>query len=201
MFNSLYIGFILLKAKYKHLSTALSLIYFILKFFYFTFLLLFHYYCSKRAFEGLLQLLHLNLSRNSLKIIPNEAFIGLPSLRKLDLSFNRISKLDNKTNGIFDDLLSLSELHLQHNRISFVTRKSFPEHQYIPYNLLYLDLSHNLMPVLTYDLTFGTKRLKTLNVSNNQINDLRRGKSRLSTFNLDNRKQTIHRVLLALFEL
>lgn len=138
------------------------------------------FFFSKRAFEGLLQLLQLNLSRNAIQLIPNDAFIGLPSLRGLDLSFNRITKLDNKTNGIFDDLLSLNTLHLHNNRISFVTKKSFPEHQYIPYNLMYLDLSYNLMPVLTYDLTFGTKRLQTLNLSNNQINDLRRGKFSLS---------------------
>lgn len=76
---------------------------------------------------------------------------------------------------MLDDLLSLETLNLSHNRISFVTKKTFPSHQYIPYNLKYLDLSYNQMPVLTYDITFGTKKLLKLNVSNNQINELRRG--------------------------
>ncbi|XP_023162502.2 chaoptin [Drosophila hydei] len=130
---------------------------------------------SKRAFEGLLQLLTLNLSSNGLRQLPNDIFIGLPSLRTLDLSHNALSKLDNKTHGVLDDLLSLETLNLSHNRISFVTKKTFPSHQYIPYNLKYLDLSYNQMPVLTYDITFGTKKLLKLNVSNNQINELRRG--------------------------
>lgn len=130
---------------------------------------------SKRAFEGLLQLLTLNLSANGLQQLPNDIFIGLPSLRTLDLSHNALSKLDNKTHGVLDDLLSLERLDLSHNRISFVTKKTFPSHQYIPYNLQYLDLSYNQMPVLTYDITFGTKKLISLNVSHNQINELRRG--------------------------
>ncbi|XP_067629795.1 chaoptin [Eurosta solidaginis] len=130
---------------------------------------------SKRSFEGLLQLLTLNLSKNDIQTIPNDVFIGLPSLRKLDLSFNKLSKLDNKTNGVLDDLLSLEDLNLSHNKISFVTKKTFPSSQYIPYNLKYLDLSYNQMPVLTYDITFGTKKLLTLNLSNNNINEIRRG--------------------------
>ncbi|XP_034477400.1 toll-like receptor 3 [Drosophila innubila] len=130
---------------------------------------------SKRAFDGLLQLLKLNLSSNGIQQLPNDIFIGLPSLRSLDLSHNLLSKLDNKTHGVLDDLLSLETLNLSHNRISFVTKKTFPSHQYIPYNLKYLDLSYNQMPVLTYDITFGTKKLLQLNVSHNQINELRRG--------------------------
>ncbi|KAI8126994.1 hypothetical protein FF38_08671 [Lucilia cuprina] len=130
---------------------------------------------NKRSFEGLLQLLNLNLSSNVLHNIPTEAFIGLPSLRKLDLSHNFITKLDNKTHGVLDDLLSLEDLNLSYNKISFVTKKTFPENQYIPYNLKYLDLSYNQMPVLTYDITFGTKKLLKLNLSYNSINELRRG--------------------------
>ncbi|EDW91002.2 chaoptin [Drosophila yakuba] len=130
---------------------------------------------SKRAFEGLLQLLTLNLSSNGIQTLQNDIFIGLPSLRNLDLSFNFLTKLDNKTNGVLDDLLSLETLDLSHNRISFVTKKTFPSHQYIPYNLRNLDLSYNLMPILTYDITFGTKKLVKLDVSHNQINDLRKG--------------------------
>lgn len=38
----------------------------------------------------------------------------------------------------------------------------------------HVDLSHNLLPVLTYDITFGTKKLKSLNLSSNSINDIRK---------------------------
>ncbi|EDW32854.1 GL10127 [Drosophila persimilis] len=133
---------------------------------------------SKRAFDGLLQLLNLNLSSNGLKHLQNDIFFGLPSLRTLDLSHNSLTKLDNKTNGVLDDLLSLETLDLSHNRISFVTKKTFPSHQYIPYNLQYLDLSYNQMPVLTYDITFGTKKLLHLN-SEEHIFDLPKNLSRL----------------------
>ncbi|XP_034651599.1 chaoptin isoform X2 [Drosophila subobscura] len=148
---------------------------------------------SKRAFEGLLQLLNLNLSSNGIKHLQNDIFFGLPSLRTLDLSHNSLAKLDNKTNGVLDDLLSLETLDLSHNRISFVTKKTFPSHQYIPYNLQYLDLSYNQMPVLTYDITFGTKKLLHLNLSHNQINDLRRGV--LSNFTSLNRLDLSHNEL------
>ncbi|XP_055919385.1 chaoptin [Eupeodes corollae] len=130
---------------------------------------------SKRSFDGLLQLLLLNLSSNALDTIPTETFLGLPSLRTLDLSNNNLKKLDNKTNGVLDDLISLEKLNLSHNKISFVTKKSFPSNKYIPYNLRELDLSYNSMPVLTYDITFGTKKLYKLDLSHNHINEIRKG--------------------------
>ena len=129
---------------------------------------------SIRAFDGLLQLLKLNLSSNSLYYIPNEAFIGLVSLRSLDLSHNYLEKLDNKTNGLLDDCLSLEKIDLSYNKISFITRKTFSSSPWIPYRLREIDLSFNTMPVLTYDLTFGTKTVKKLNLSNNNLNDIRK---------------------------
>jgi len=65
---------------------------------------------SKKAFEGLLQLLTLNLSKNAIENIPTDAFLGLVSLRKMDLSHNFIEKLDNKTSSVFEDCLSLQEV-------------------------------------------------------------------------------------------
>ncbi|CAG9813618.1 unnamed protein product [Phaedon cochleariae] len=130
---------------------------------------------SARAFEGLLQVLVLNLTNNNLTHIPNGAFQGLVSLRTLDLSHNRISKLDNKTHGILDDCLSIEKVDLSHNKISFLSRKSFPSNPYIPYKLREIDLSYNLMPVLTMDITVGTSKVETLNLSHNAIADIRTG--------------------------
>lgn len=66
------------------------------------------------------------------------------------------------------------QLNLRNNKISFITRKMFPENPWIPYRLERVDLSHNLIPVLTFDITFGTKKIKHLNLSGNTINDIRK---------------------------
>lgn len=50
----------------------------------------------------------------------------------------------------------------------------FPSNPWVPYRLEHLDLSNNLLPVLTFDLTFGTKKVKVLNVSNNAISEVRK---------------------------
>ncbi|KAJ4443851.1 hypothetical protein ANN_05638 [Periplaneta americana] len=128
---------------------------------------------TTRAFEGLLQLLTLNLTANNLTSIPNGAFQGLVSLRTLDLSHNRLEKLDNKTHGLLDDCLSLERVNLSHNKISFVTRHTFPSSPWVPYRLREVDLSYNVMPVLTYDITIGTQRVEVLNVSHNLLNEIR----------------------------
>lgn len=65
---------------------------------------------SKKAFEGLLQLITLNLSQNAIENIPTDAFFGLVSLRQMDLSNNFIEKLDNKSHSVFEDCLSLQEV-------------------------------------------------------------------------------------------
>lgn len=66
------------------------------------------------------------------------------------------------------------QLNLRWNKISFVTRKSFPSSQWVPYQLKHLDLSYNEMPVLSYELTFGTKSLLSLNLSHNNIDEIRK---------------------------
>lgn len=52
----------------------------------------------------------------------------------------------------------------------------FPSNQYIPYKLKEINLSYNLMPVLTSDLTVGTGKAEILNISHNAISDIRKGK-------------------------
>lgn len=65
---------------------------------------------SSKAFDGLLQLLKLNMSMNNIRSIPSDAFTGLVSLRSLDLSYNQLKKLDNRTKGVLDDCLSLEKV-------------------------------------------------------------------------------------------
>ncbi|XP_058122260.1 toll-like receptor 7 [Anopheles ziemanni] len=130
---------------------------------------------AERAFDGLLQLLTLNMSHNELRTVPNGAFMGLVSLRRLDLSHNLLTTLDNKTHGLLEDCLSLGELNISHNRISFITRKTFPSNPYIPYQLRSVDLSYNTMSFVTGELKVGTGTVQHLNLSHNNIKEIRPG--------------------------
>lgn len=69
-------------------------------------------FASDRAFDGLLQLLTLNLSSNAIETLDMGAFMGLVSLQDMDLSHNFIEKLDNKSNGVLDNCLSLRKVQL-----------------------------------------------------------------------------------------
>ncbi|XP_022189330.2 toll-like receptor 3 isoform X2 [Nilaparvata lugens] len=129
---------------------------------------------SVMAFNGLLQLLHLNMSHNQLHHLHNGVFQGLVSLQLLDLSHNMLESLDNKTHSVFEDCLSLETLNMSHNRVSFVTRKTFPSNPWVPYKLKVIDLSHNNIPVLSFDFTYGTKKVVSLDVSHNMIDEVRR---------------------------
>lgn len=70
----------------------------------------------------------------------------------------------------------------------------FPANPWIPYRLERVDLSHNLIPVLTFDLTIGLKKLKSLNLSNNAIIDVRKfvvgNLTSLEVLDLSNNKLT-----------
>lgn len=59
--------------------------------------------------------------------------------------------------------------------MSFITRKTFPSDPYVPYKLTEIDLSYNKMPVLTFDIVFGTSKVEKLNLSHNSIADIRKG--------------------------
>ncbi|XP_053621552.1 protein artichoke [Plodia interpunctella] len=128
---------------------------------------------AQHSFNGMQQLLQLSFRGNGLEAIPNEAFKGLVALRKLDLSHNKLEKIDNKTNGLLDDCLSLEKVNLSYNKFSFLTKKMFPSSPWIPYRLMEIDLSHNEIPVLTPDITHGTKTVKKIYFRGNIINDIR----------------------------
>ncbi|XP_058806649.1 chaoptin [Phymastichus coffea] len=129
---------------------------------------------SERAFEGLLQLLTLNLTNNEITHIPNGAFRGLSSLRTLDLSHNQLEKLDNKTHGLLDDCLSLERINMSHNKMAFITSHTLPHDPWIPYNIKEIDFSYNSIPVLNYDFTLGTRKVVFMNLSHNNIHDIRK---------------------------
>lgn len=73
-------------------------------------------------------------------------------------------------------ILYFFQVNLSHNKFSFISRKTFPSDPWIPYKLQEIDLSYNSMPLITYDLVFGSSKLEKLNLSHNAIADIRRGK-------------------------
>ncbi|OTF71921.1 leucine-rich transmembrane protein [Euroglyphus maynei] len=127
---------------------------------------------SENAFDGLLQLLSLNISHNQLAGLTPDVFNTLVSLRTLDLSYNHLNSLDNGTHSIFGPLLSMETLNLSHNHISIIKDRSFPYSPWIPNKLRHLDLSYNTIPILTSNFDNGLTKLNRLSLKGNIINEI-----------------------------
>lgn len=125
------------------------------------------------AFDGMLQLLRLNMSHNRIEKLAPEVFKGCVSLQSLDLSYNQLTALENKTHGVLEDLLSLERINLSHNSLSFINDRTFPKSPYIPYKLTRVDLSYNLIPVLTGTFDDGMSKVEWLSLRHNIINEIR----------------------------
>lgn len=117
-------------------------------------------------FQGLFQLKYLNLSRNliSSHLISAETFSSLTGLETLDLSHNKISKVDDE---IFSKLSSLREMFLHNNLIHRVEPKAFAAST----NLGTLDLAFNKLSTVLELLT-EDQELEILRLGNNKIQNL-----------------------------
>lgn len=73
-------------------------------------------------------------------------------------------------------IFSVLQINLSHNKFSFITKKMFPSNPWVPYHLREIDLSFNELPILSYDLAFGTHNVIKMNISHNQITEIRRSK-------------------------
>jgi len=124
-------------------------------------------YIHPYTFNGLLQLLSLNLSGNALQSIDFDAWKGLVSLQVLDLSYNSLARIENRTNSMFEDLLSLQRLYLSGNRLSFLTSKSIPSSPWVPYKVNFIDLSHNHLESIS--TSSGFHAVQELVLQNNHI--------------------------------
>lgn len=109
----------------------------------------------------------LNLKRNGISSIENNAFHNLPGLRSLDLSFNSISYIHPMA---FKDIsYSLEKLYLhQAFSLSKLVSEPFKELS----ELLELDLSANNIVFIPTDTFAYLKKLKFLNLNHNFLTDI-----------------------------
>lgn len=118
------------------------------------------------AFIGLDSLLNLNLSYNKIGKLPKNAFMGLKKLKILDLSNNNLTgKESTFPIGTFRDLVELTDLHLQHNRIIKFHIGEFSNMR----NLRFLNLSHNQLSYLDRHLLFPLRNLEVLDINSNHV--------------------------------
>ena len=105
------------------------------------------------------RLIDLSLAHNRLTILPDNIFIGLNSLRSLDLSANLIR-------ANYNDFLTYVP-RLTHLNLADVEMTSLP---IIPLKILtYLDLSGNRLSDVPFLSAEGIPNLRHMNLSRNQV--------------------------------
>ena len=117
---------------------------------------------SKELFASLSSLEALKLGHNQLENFPS--FPPLPQLRVLELSGNKIDRLDSFS---LSGIRQITHLHLNNNQLSFVAEEALQNCS----NVLVMDLSHNDLREAPSSLEFLTV-LQTLDLSYNQINNI-----------------------------
>ncbi|XP_060078034.1 G-protein coupled receptor GRL101-like [Ylistrum balloti] len=123
------------------------------------------YNVYKTFSKGLQSLRSLDLSNNSIVLLPKGVFGEMSSIVHLDLSYNKINQLSIDT---FHGLTDLVYLDLSNNQISVLPVSVFSG---LP-NLILLDLSSNHISVLPDSVFSGLPNLISLNLPNNQISVL-----------------------------
>ena len=116
-------------------------------------------------FHGMRQLTELHLAHNEITShwVGPETFADLINLRTLDLSHNRMTRLDGKT---FSSLTSLNLLNLAHNEIDSIPEDSFASLS----SLQSLILSHNHLSKIDSSLPLsGLRGLMSLSLDHNGI--------------------------------
>ncbi|CAK1585527.1 unnamed protein product [Parnassius mnemosyne] len=115
-------------------------------------------------FSGLDQLQTLDISHNDLtsQWINRGTFVGLLRMVILNLSYNKLTKIDR---FMFQDLYSLQKLNLEHNDIITIEEHAFEELR----NLHSLTLSHNKLSHIHTHLFTDLHVLHELFIDNNKI--------------------------------
>lgn len=117
--------------------------------------------------EGLDQLQVLDLSRNKLsnEWVNRDTFAGLVRLELLNLSFNKLTRLDPK---IFQDLNNLKVINLENNHIEIISTGAFVDLK----SLLVLNLSQNKLKNIDEFHFSNLYVLSQLYLDNNNIESI-----------------------------
>ena len=94
----------------------------------------------------------LNLSKDSITDINPNAFEGLSSLRELDLSFNKLSKMESfekRFSELFRYNLHIKHVHLNGNELKYVPDETFVSNVYLEH----LDLSNNSLTQIDFEVS------------------------------------------------
>ncbi|EGD79477.1 TKL protein kinase [Salpingoeca rosetta] len=118
-----------------------------------------------QSFAHASQVLHLQLSNNSLMGLPTAALADMTNLQVLDMPFNLLSAI---TDTMFRGLSSLRELYLYNNLVSRVDEAAFSSLTSLRTLILAINDITSLPPRLFYSLT----QLTALQLQHNPITEL-----------------------------
>lgn len=123
---------------------------------------------SANDFEGFgAALEHLSLSKNKLKTISANAFHHVPGLKSLDLSENRISKIEPDT--FLDVAASLTSLNMANGQ-AITTLPSEPFKKLT--SVRSVDFSNNRIGKVPADFFHSMKELRSINLQDNSIGQI-----------------------------
>jgi Leucine-rich repeat (LRR) protein len=107
------------------------------------------------------------LDGNQIEVLSNDVFQNVKNLKKLILSNNKIKKINKRMVMRSGDLTTITELKLDGNLFVSIDDIKFPLK-----NVQHLDMSHNRLVTIDLEI-FTNSSLKTLNLHNNTIKDIK----------------------------
>ncbi|KAK3103193.1 hypothetical protein FSP39_017227 [Pinctada imbricata] len=115
--------------------------------------------------DRLSQLATLKLKNNNIKVVDSDTLAGMPNLNTLDLSSNKIKRINEKA---LQNLEGLQSLKINKNRIRDLKNGVISRQT----NLLDLDFSENLLKRLDEKMFAGLKNLEEIDASANRISSI-----------------------------